>query len=119
MKVLEYIKCTAAALAITASGATAGEVPEGTISIGTASQGGAWYGIAARMVQDIEAAVPDAVVDVSFVGDELIIQARREAIVRLLTFLRDDVNCQFKQLMDVCGVDYPGDESASRSFITS
>ena len=64
MNILEYIKCTAAALAITASGATAGEVPEGTISIGTASQGGAWYGIAARMVQDIEAAVPGLVTQV-------------------------------------------------------
>ena len=25
----------------------------------------------------------------------------------MLTFLRDDANCQFKLLMDVCGVDYP------------
>jgi NADH-quinone oxidoreductase subunit C len=28
--------------------------------------------------------------------------------VRELTFARDDVNTQFKQLMDVCGVDWPG-----------
>ena len=38
---------------------------------------------------------------------ELMITVRREAIVKVLTFLRDDVNCRFKQLVDVCGVDYP------------
>ena len=38
---------------------------------------------------------------------ELMIDARRESIVRVLTFLRDDSNCQFKLLVDVCGVDYP------------
>ena len=35
-------------------------------------------------------------------------RVERERIARVLKFLRDDVNCQFKQLMDVCGVDYPG-----------
>ncbi|MGY9006935.1 MAG: NADH-quinone oxidoreductase subunit C, partial [Alphaproteobacteria bacterium] len=29
------------------------------------------------------------------------------AIVKVLTTLRDDTNCQLHQLMDVCGVDYP------------
>lgn len=38
---------------------------------------------------------------------ELIIQARRDTICKVLTFLRDDANCLFKILMDVCGVDYP------------
>ena len=28
-------------------------------------------------------------------------------LVRVLTFLRDDAQCQFKQLSDLCGVDYP------------
>lgn len=55
----------------------------------------------------IEAALPDAIIHVSIERDELVIEAKREVIVGLLTFLRDDVNCQFKQLMDVCGVDYP------------
>ncbi len=39
--------------------------------------------------------------------NELIVVVHREAIVKVLTFLHDDVNCQFKQLLDVCGVDYP------------
>jgi len=38
---------------------------------------------------------------------ELSLEVQTEEIVRVLTFLRDDVNCRFKQLVDVCGVDYP------------
>ena len=41
------------------------------------------------------------------VNGELIINVTRDAIVKVLTFLRDDVNCQFKMLMELCGVDYP------------
>ncbi len=44
------------------------------------------------------------------VGDELIIHCKRDAIVKVLTFLRDDQNCQFKQLMDVTAVDFPARE---------
>jgi len=40
-------------------------------------------------------------------NDELAVTVRPETIVKVLTFLRDNVNCQFKVLMDVCGVDYP------------
>ena len=38
---------------------------------------------------------------------ELMLDVARPSIVKVLTFLRDDVNFQFKQLMDVCGVDHP------------
>ena len=31
----------------------------------------------------------------------------RESLNRLLTFLRDDQECQFKQLVDISGVDWP------------
>jgi NADH-quinone oxidoreductase subunit C len=41
------------------------------------------------------------------VKDELSVLVRPASVVKLLSFLRDDSNCQFKQLMDVCGVDYP------------
>lgn len=58
----------------------------------------------------IEATLPDAVTSASLVGGELVVEAKRDDIVSVLSFLRDDVNCQFKQLMDVCGVDYPEDE---------
>ena len=38
---------------------------------------------------------------------QLIVDARRGAIHRIAIFLRDDANCQFQQLVDVLGVDYP------------
>ena len=56
----------------------------------------------------VQSAIPEQLEEVEIEYDELAIVARPESIVRVLSFLRDDVNCQFKQLMDVCGVDYPG-----------
>jgi NADH-quinone oxidoreductase subunit C len=41
---------------------------------------------------------------------ELIITVQRASIVRVMTFLRDDSSCQFKQLIDLCGADYPSRE---------
>ncbi|MFM9842854.1 MAG: NADH-quinone oxidoreductase subunit C [Dongiaceae bacterium] len=38
---------------------------------------------------------------------EAIMTLPRAAIVRALTFLRDDGNCLYKMLIDICGVDYP------------
>ena len=58
--------------------------------------------------EHIAAALPEAVIDVEVVHDELMVRVQRNAIVRMLSFLRDDSNCHFKCLMDVCGVDYPG-----------
>ncbi|MBL4791215.1 MAG: NADH-quinone oxidoreductase subunit C [Kordiimonadaceae bacterium] len=43
--------------------------------------------------------------DVSF--GELTVVVRAEHIQKVLTFLRDDKECCFKQLIDVCGADYP------------
>ena len=38
---------------------------------------------------------------------ELMLRIERTAIVKVAKFLRDDANCQFKMLVDLCGVDYP------------
>ena len=38
---------------------------------------------------------------------ELTVTARADNITKVLTFLRDDQACLFRQLIDVCGVDYP------------
>lgn len=38
---------------------------------------------------------------------ELMVTVAPASLIRVLSFLRDDVNFQFRQLMDVCGVDYP------------
>ncbi|MCA1906876.1 MAG: NADH-quinone oxidoreductase subunit C [Magnetospirillum sp.] len=59
----------------------------------------------------IAAALPNDVLstEVTRVG-ELNVVARTASIVKVLTFLRDDSGCLFKQLVDVCGVDWPGRE---------
>jgi NADH-quinone oxidoreductase subunit C len=57
--------------------------------------------------ENIAAALHQEVLASEIVHDELIITSRPDAVVKVLTYLRDDVNCQFKQLMDVCGADYP------------
>ena len=41
--------------------------------------------------------------------DELTITAPRDGIVKLLTFLRDDSQCRFETLVDICACDYPMD----------
>ncbi|MGB0682778.1 MAG: NADH-quinone oxidoreductase subunit C [Magnetovibrionaceae bacterium] len=58
----------------------------------------------------IEDSLSEDVLGVSMRLDELMVTVRREAISKVLTFLRDDPNCQFKQLMDVTAVDFPDDE---------
>ncbi|MBI1785053.1 MAG: NADH-quinone oxidoreductase subunit C [Rhodospirillales bacterium] len=55
----------------------------------------------------IIAALPQEVLGIDAPRDELTVIARASAIVRVLTFLRDDASCQFKVLLDICGVDYP------------
>ena len=48
------------------------------------------------------------IVSAEFQKDELCIVVKRGAIIPVLAFLRDDAVCQFKQLVDICGADYPG-----------
>jgi len=55
----------------------------------------------------VAATLPDAVTETAIVHGELIVTVKRDAIVRVLTFLRDDGKCLFKLLSDLCGVDYP------------
>jgi NADH-quinone oxidoreductase subunit C len=55
----------------------------------------------------IAAAMPRDVIRSEGICGELIVVARAAAIVDVLTFLRNDSNCQFKVLVDVCGADYP------------
>ena len=57
--------------------------------------------------ETIVAALPDEVTGVSVALGELTITARAGAIIKVLSFLRDDTACQFRLLMDLCGVDYP------------
>ena len=58
----------------------------------------------------LQARLSDILVSARIELGELIITVQRASIVRLMTFLRDDANCQFKQLIDLCGADYPSRE---------
>jgi NADH-quinone oxidoreductase subunit C len=53
----------------------------------------------------LKASLPQAVLESRIANGELAVVTSREQLIVLLTFLRD--NCQFHQLMDICGVDYP------------
>jgi NADH-quinone oxidoreductase subunit C len=55
----------------------------------------------------LQACLADIIVSARISLGELIVTVQRPSIVRVATFLRDDANCQFKQLIDICGVDYP------------
>jgi NADH-quinone oxidoreductase subunit C len=45
--------------------------------------------------------------DVDVVQGELTLRCQVGSVLKVLAFLRDDSQCQFKALMDLCGVDYP------------
>ncbi len=55
----------------------------------------------------IAAALGEEIIRVEVKLGELEVLAQRHAIVRVMQFLRDDSTCMFKQLMELCGVDYP------------
>jgi len=60
-----------------------------------------------ELKETVTDALGASVLDTQLELGELSIVINREDIPRVLKYLRDDVNCQFKILMDVCGVDYP------------
>ena len=59
----------------------------------------------------VAAALPNEILGATTTNDELAFAIHRHAVFKVLKFLRDDANCQFKQLMDICGADYPGREN--------
>ncbi len=48
-----------------------------------------------------------AIEDTKFAYGELTVSVSKESLINVLTFLRDDVQCQFVNLTDISGVDYP------------
>ena len=55
----------------------------------------------------VAASLPGAVTATSIQINELMLQVEAAQVVKVMTFLRDDANCQFRVLIDICGVDYP------------
>ena len=60
-----------------------------------------------ELKETITDALGASVLDTQLELGELSIVINRDDVPRVLKYLRDDVNCQFKILMDLCGVDYP------------
>ena len=55
----------------------------------------------------VKTRLPDVNVSAEVEHDTLVLSVERDQVVRVLTFLRDDPDMLFKQLVDVAGVDYP------------
>jgi NADH-quinone oxidoreductase subunit C len=55
----------------------------------------------------VGAKLQGAVVGSDVTRGELTLVVERNEIVRVLTVLRDDADCLFEVLIDICGVDYP------------
>jgi len=61
----------------------------------------------AELAAHIEASLPGAVAGKKIVVGELTLDTTPAEVLRLLAFLRDDAKCEFKILIDICGVDWP------------
>jgi NADH-quinone oxidoreductase subunit C len=55
----------------------------------------------------IAQAVSGAVLDRTFDRGELTLAVAGEQLVPLVAYLRDDPDCEFRLLLDICGVDWP------------
>jgi NADH-quinone oxidoreductase subunit C len=55
----------------------------------------------------LDAAIADDLLGVEISYDQLSLLIARDAVVKVLTLLRDNQNCQFKQLVDLTAVDQP------------
>jgi NADH-quinone oxidoreductase subunit C len=58
----------------------------------------------------IASSLGEAIEDRAIAYGELTVVARREDILRVVTFLRDDPQCRFVCFIDICGADYPARE---------
>jgi len=61
-----------------------------------------------ELADHIQAMAGEHLESIALVDDELVAVARPQGLLPLLMFLRDDGACLFKQMMDICGVDWPG-----------
>ncbi|MCB1699051.1 MAG: NADH-quinone oxidoreductase subunit C, partial [Halioglobus sp.] len=59
------------------------------------------------LAEIIDAGMAGAVRSMDYAHGELTVLAKREQIVELMRFLRDDSQTMFWNIIDLCGVDYP------------
>ncbi len=60
-----------------------------------------------ELIAHIQQGLGDAAQPGEVSHGQLILRAKRDSILDVLKFLRDDSGCEFKILTDVCGADYP------------
>jgi len=60
-----------------------------------------------ELKEHLEAQLGDALMSAEIVFGELTVTTSTSTALQVLKFLRDDQLCQFLQLIDLCGVDYP------------
>jgi NADH-quinone oxidoreductase subunit C len=60
-----------------------------------------------ELAEYLAAALPGAVGASEIRHGELCVRVERDALLRVLQFLRDDPRCRFTLLCDICGVDHP------------
>jgi NADH-quinone oxidoreductase subunit C len=59
------------------------------------------------LAEHVAASLAGAVTGTEIRHGELACEVERDALARVLSFLRDDPKCRFNVLCDLCGVDYP------------
>lgn len=57
--------------------------------------------------EEIQARLADGILSFDTKGNELVFHVKRDSLLGVMAYLRDADETQFKQLIDVCGVDYP------------
>ena len=62
------------------------------------------------LADHISAKQPDAVSSHAVTHGELTVEVSPSAIVDFVDFLKSDATCRFSSLVDITGVDYPGEE---------
>ncbi len=51
--------------------------------------------------------MPNHIDEVVIINNELILHTTPNRLIELVIFLKDHSNCQFKSIIDICGVDFP------------
>ncbi|MDP1729870.1 MAG: NADH-quinone oxidoreductase subunit C [Devosia sp.] len=59
------------------------------------------------LAEHVLGALGDKIDDHAIACGELTFVTRRDAILDVVRFLRDDAECRFISIVDICGVDYP------------
>lgn len=59
------------------------------------------------LIDVIQEKLSDSILDIKTRLGELTVEIEKESILKSLTYFRDNPHLNFKQLIDICGVDYP------------